>query len=178
MSVRKRTWTTARGETNHVFVCDYFDANGKRVHESFRTLADAKKRHAEVVLNVKSGTSSFGGTFAEAAADWMEHLKGEQRERATIELYDNHLRLHMPPWLGRLKIRKFNENIVKEVRKQGNPVRSRRLAAKAWITFKSILKHARISHMAAGVSNITPCCWSPHFAGCGRVSFAAYGGPT
>ena len=161
MSVRKRTWTTARGETNHVFVCDYFDANGKRVHESFRTLADAKKRHAEVVLNVKNGTSSFGGTFAEAAADWMEHLKGD-RERATMELYEQRLRLHMPPWLGRLKIRKFNENVVKEVRKhllkgdvEGNPVRSRRLAAKVWITFKSILKHARIGHVAAGVANIT-----------------------
>jgi integrase len=160
MSVRKRTWKTASGETRTVFVCDYFNSDGKRVHESFPTQAEAKRRHAEVVLNVRNGTNSFTGTFAEAAADWMEHLKADKRERATLDAYEQHLRLHLPAWLGRLKIRKFNENVIKEVRKHllkeenGNPVRSRRQAGKVWITFKSILKHARIAHVAAGVSNI------------------------
>jgi integrase len=163
VSVRKRTWSTARGEKKTTFVCDYFDSDGIRRHESFPTKAEAKKRHAEVVLNVHKGTSSsFNGTFAEAAADWMEHLRGDKRERATIEQYEQHLRLHLPAWLDRQRIRKFNENVIKEVRKhllkedeKGNPVRSRRLAAKAWITFKSILKHARIAHVAQGVNNIT-----------------------
>jgi hypothetical protein len=92
----------------------------------------------------------------------MEHLKADKRERATLEGYEQHLRLHLPAWLGRLKIRKFNENVIKEVRKhllkegdKANPVRSRRQAAKVWITFKSILKHARIAHVASGVTSIT-----------------------
>lgn len=162
MSVRKRTWKTASGETKDAFVVDYFDSDGVRRHESFSTKGEAKKRHAEVVLSVHKGTTTFNGTFAEAAADWTEHLKGEKRERATMEQYEQHLRLHMPQWLGRMKLRKFNENVVKEVRKhllkedeKGNPVRSRRLAAKVWITFKSILKHARVAHVALSVNSIT-----------------------
>jgi integrase len=165
MSVRKRTWRTARGGEKAAFVVDYFDGNGQRRHESFATQAEAKRRHAQVVLDISKGTVTVSRkmTVKVAADKWLAHINGEDRERATLAQYEQHLRLHILPVLGRVKIFELNAETIGNFRKyllgedeKGKPVRSRPLAAKVWITFKSLLKHARVAHLAQGVTGITP----------------------
>lgn len=164
MSVRKRTWKTAQGEVKAVFVVDYFDGSGKRRHESFATQAEAKRRHAQVVLDISKGAGPVNRkmTLRVASEKWMTHVEGEDRERATLAQYEQHLRLHILPVLGRKKLSEINMDAAESFRKyllaeeDGKPVRSRPLAAKVWITFKSLLKHAGVAQVAQGVKGITP----------------------
>ena len=55
MSVRKRKWTTRSGEEREAWVVDYLQ-NGERHIETFARKKDADARHAEVKVDVKSGT--------------------------------------------------------------------------------------------------------------------------
>jgi integrase len=158
LSVRKRTWTTARGEEKTAFIVDYFNSAGGRRHETFTTKAEAKRRHAQLVLDVSKGAISTGRktTINVAAQKWFDHLKDEDRERATLAQYDAHLRLHILPTMGRKRLSDINEDVVQAFRKHLlDSGRSRAMAAKVWVTFKSVLRHARVAHMAQGVPGIS-----------------------
>jgi integrase len=165
MSVRKRQWRAANGEIKTAWVCDYFDGSGKRRNETFATKGQAVARHAQVVLDVMKGmhvVHDGKATIADAARRWLQHLEAEGRERATIAQYDIHLRLHVLPVLGRVKLAKLNAETIESFRafllakgETGEPVRSRDLAVKVWVTFKTMLKHAHCAHLGQGVSGIT-----------------------
>ena len=45
MSVRKRRWTTSKGETKEAWLVDYFDQQGDRIIEIFERKKDADARH-------------------------------------------------------------------------------------------------------------------------------------
>ena len=165
MSVRKRVWKTAHGETKEVWVVDYFDQHGKRRHETFTTKGAAKQRHAQVVIDIGSGKHiAVDGktTVADAADRWLRYLESEGRERSTIEQYRGHLRLHILPLLGRVKLAKLNHetlenfraHLLNEKTSDGEPVRSRDRCAKTWVTLKSLLKHERMGHVSDGVKSI------------------------
>jgi integrase len=166
MSVRKRQWRAANGETRTAWVCDYFDQNGKRRNETFATKGQAVAHHAQVVLDVRKGTHvSHDGkeTIAESAKRWLAHLEADGRERSTLVHYEHHLRVHILPVMGRVKIGKLNTETIESFRawllskdEKGAPARSRDTAVKAWVTFKSLLKHARMAHVAQGIKGITP----------------------
>jgi integrase len=166
MSVRKRQWRAANGETKTAWVCDYFDQNGKRRNETFATKGQAVARHAQVVLDVRKGTHvAHDGKqmIADAAQRWLKRLEADGRERATVEQYEQHLRLHILPVLGRVKLAKLNTETIESFRafllakdEKGEPVRSRDQAVKVWVTFKSLLKHARCAHLGQGVTGIAP----------------------
>ena len=101
--------------------------------------------------------------IADAAQQWLKRLEADGRERATVEQYEQHLRLHILPVLGRVKLAKLNTETIESFRafllakdEKGVPVRSRDQAVKVWVTFKSLLKHARCAHLGQGVTGITP----------------------
>ena len=48
MAVRKRTWTTAKGEQREAWIVDYRDRQGDRHIETFDRKKDADAKHAEV----------------------------------------------------------------------------------------------------------------------------------
>ena len=119
MSVRKRQWQAANGETKTAWVCDFFDGNGKRRNETFATKGQAVARHAQVVLDVRKGTHvAHDGkqTIADAAQRWLKRLEADGRERATVEQYQQHLRLHILPVLGRVKLAKLNTETIESFR--------------------------------------------------------------
>ena len=67
--------------------------------------------------------------------------------------YDHHLRLHILPVLGRVKLAKLNMETIESFRsfllakdEKGEPVRSRDMAVRVWVAFKMLLKHARCAH--------------------------------
>ena len=107
MAVRKRTWTTAKGEQREAWVVDYRDKQGDRHIETFDRKKDADARHAEVSVGVRSGlhvAPSKSKTVAEAGDLWVEVARLDGLEQSTVESYAAHLRLHIAPRLGSVKL--------------------------------------------------------------------------
>src|SRR6516164_4144445 len=79
-TVRKRTWTTAKGEQRSAWVADYFDQNHKRHEKAFPTKKAAKawlvKAQGEVSRGIHTPERN-SITLAEAAARWLERGQAE-----------------------------------------------------------------------------------------------------
>jgi integrase len=107
MAVRKRTWTTAKGEQREAWVVDYRDKQGDRHIETFDRKKEADARHAEVSVGVRAGlhvAPSKSKTVCEAGDLWVEVARLDGLEQSTVESYAAHLRLHIAPRLGSVKL--------------------------------------------------------------------------
>lgn len=107
MAVRKRTWTTAKGEQREAWIVDYRDRRGDRHIETFDRKKDADAKHAEVSTAVRAGVhvaASKSKTIAQAGQIWVEAAELEGLERSTVESYSAHLRLHIAPAIGTKKL--------------------------------------------------------------------------
>ena len=107
MAVRKRTWTTGKGEQREAWIVDYRDRQGDRHIETFDRKKDADAKHAEVSIGVRAGVhvaASKSKTVAEAGQIWVEAARLEGLERSTVEQYSAHLRLHIAPAIGTKKL--------------------------------------------------------------------------
>lgn len=114
MSVRKRKWTTRKGETREAWIVDYVDQQGERHIETFDKKKDADARHAEVKVGVKAGVHvahSKSETVKEAATDWLAASEG--LERATVKQYREHVDQHIVPFIGGLKLSELNSPAVR-----------------------------------------------------------------
>jgi integrase len=101
MSVRKRTWNTAKGEPREAWIVDYADITGRRHIRGFNLRKDAIAYEAKVRVDIKTGVHvapSLSPTVQQAA----EHrLKGGAHlEKATLKTYREHVVLHIVPFLG------------------------------------------------------------------------------
>src|SRR5580698_8573555 len=90
MSVRKRTWTTAKGETREAWVVDYVDKveGGKRRLKSFEKKKDAVNFAATARVEVRAGThtaDSASITVAEAGKLWIATGEKNRLERSTLD---------------------------------------------------------------------------------------------
>jgi integrase len=115
MSVRTRTWTW-KGVERQAFVVDYIDQSGKRRHRTFKTQKAAKDFAASSRIEVNEGThvaDSASVTVAQAGDLWLKSAQGESLERTTLEQYQQHLRLHIIPFLGRTKLSKLNAPLIR-----------------------------------------------------------------
>jgi integrase len=75
MSVRKRTWKTAKGETKEAWVVDYVDQGGKRRLKTFKRKKEADAYHARANVEVREGVhtpDSESITAEQAAGLWLE----------------------------------------------------------------------------------------------------------
>src|SRR5215207_10631515 len=87
MSIRKRKWTTTKGEKKEAWIVDYVDQDGDRHIRTFEKKRDADAYHATVNVDVRQGVHSAPSksiTLARAAEDWLSHVAREGRERSTI----------------------------------------------------------------------------------------------
>jgi integrase len=121
MSVRKRVWTTSKGEAKEAWIVDYA-VNGSRHIETFARKKDADAREAQVTVDVGKGVHiapSKSITVADAGELWIKACEEAELERATIDGYKQHLRLHINPRLGSYKLstltvplmRKFKDDL-------------------------------------------------------------------
>src|SRR5690349_6936366 len=88
MSVRKRRWTTAKGEKKEAWVVDYLDTAGVRRLATFRLKKDADKKAAQYTVDVHSGThvaDTESLTVAEAAEVWIKAVGKGRNGRAPAE---------------------------------------------------------------------------------------------
>src|SRR6266478_8925189 len=126
MSVRKRTWTTSKGEPKEAWIVTYTDTAGDRVQETFAKKKDATARHADIAVAIKHGThvaTSKSVTVAEAGRLWVT-AAARDLERATVAAYRRCLDLHIAPYLGWVKlsqlsvaaVRKFEDDLTRDGR--------------------------------------------------------------
>ncbi|MDK1377122.1 MULTISPECIES: site-specific integrase [unclassified Sinorhizobium] len=107
MSVRKRTWTTPKGEEKSSWVVDYFDMAGKRRLKTFKLKKQADAFAATAAVEVREGVhvaESASATVQEAGKLWIASARASGLERATIDDYERHLRMHIVPFLGASKL--------------------------------------------------------------------------
>jgi integrase len=145
MAVRKRTWTTAKGEEQEAWIADYRDKDGSRCIKTFNTERSAKDYEAQVRLDLKAGVHinpSKSETVAEAAADWLNSAHG--LERSTLDQYRQHIKFHIVPFVGGLKLSDVNAQVVRrfedKLRKEG---RSAAMVVKIIKSLGSILADAQ-----------------------------------
>lgn len=111
MSVRKREWTTPKGEAKSAWVVDYVDGNGTRRLKTFKLKKQADQFAATATVEVREGThvaDSATVTVEEAGKLWIASTRAAGLERSSIEDYERTLRLHIVPFIGSLRLNVLN----------------------------------------------------------------------
>ncbi|MGO9629513.1 MAG: tyrosine-type recombinase/integrase [Xanthobacteraceae bacterium] len=117
MSVRKRTWTTRKGETKEAWIVDYADQNGKRHLKTFEKKKQADAFATTAKVQVRHGihtADSESVTVAAAGKLWLATAEKNELECATVDQYQQHLDLHIAPYLGRVKLSQLTAPMVRE----------------------------------------------------------------
>ena len=107
MAVRKRRWTTSKGDHREAWIVDYADASGARCQETFKLKKEADARHAEVSISRSNGclvAPSKTITVQKAGENWLTQAEADNLEKGTRLQYRQHLNLHILPLLGKIKL--------------------------------------------------------------------------
>ncbi|MGY3615949.1 hypothetical protein ACVJGD_002145 [Bradyrhizobium sp. USDA 10063] len=121
MSVRTHTWTTKSGEKRQSYLVQYstpeLDSRGKRRRhvKFFQRKKDAHAFHAQVRVDVAKGVHvphSKSITVAEAGQHWLDACG--DLERTTRDGYEQHLRDHINPYLGAVKLSAMTVAMVRD----------------------------------------------------------------
>jgi integrase len=105
MSVRKREWTTRKGERKQSWIVDY-SLNGRRHIQTFQRKKEADTYAQQVGVDIRAGTHtpvSKSITVAQATEGWINSAALEQREAATLAQYRQHAR-HIIDRIGNHKL--------------------------------------------------------------------------
>lgn len=98
MSIRKREWTTPKGELRTAWVYDYRDGNGNRRHKQFARKKDAEAFETRARHEVRIGVhtpDSASITLQQAGDNWIQRGSREGLEESTLDAYRQHLKLHI-----------------------------------------------------------------------------------
>jgi integrase len=121
MSIRKRVWQTESGEERSAYVVQYStaerDERGKRKRhiKTFDRKKDADDFHAQVRIDVKKGVhtpDSKSITVEEAGTLWIDGCG--DLERTSVDQYNQHLKFHINPYLGTIKLPALTTAVVRE----------------------------------------------------------------
>lgn len=121
MSIRKRTWTTSKGEQRTAWNVDYVDATGKRRLKTFEKKKDADAFQATAKVEVRAGVhvaDSASVTVEKAAKFWITSAEAAGLERTTVANYQTHIDLHIVPFLGQMKLSALNVPTVRNFEDQ------------------------------------------------------------
>jgi len=147
MSIRKRTWTTAKGEEKTSWVVDYVDGAGVRRLKTFRLKKEADAFAATAKVEVREGVhiaDSASATVRQAGAFWIFSSEAAGLERSTVAQYRQHLDLHIAPLIGDLLLSKVTVPAVRafedRLRDDG---RSPAMVRKVLVSLGSLLADAQ-----------------------------------
>jgi integrase len=121
MSVRKRTWKNAKGETQESWIVDYVDQKGKRHIKTFKKKKAADAYHATVRVEVRQGVhtpDSASLTVEEAGKFWIKTAEANALERTTVVDYRRMLELHIAPRIGRVRLSQLSAPMVRDFEDQ------------------------------------------------------------
>jgi len=117
MSIRKRQWTTAKGEEKTAWVVDYADTTGTRRLKTFPKQKDAKAFADSTGVQVRAGThvaDRASETVKDAGEKWIKAAGRRGVERGTQVQYRQHLDLHIVPFLGTMLLPKLNVPAIRK----------------------------------------------------------------
>ncbi|MDI6025635.1 site-specific integrase [Corticibacterium sp. UT-5YL-CI-8] len=147
MSIRKRTWTTPKGVEKTAWVVDYVDQAGKRRLKTFPKKKDADAFSASAKVEIRQGVhvaDSASATIETAGSLWLASCKSAGLERATVEDYERHVRLHINPLIGAVKLSALNIAKVRsfedDLREQG---RSPAMVKKVLVSLSTLVADAQ-----------------------------------
>jgi integrase len=142
MSVRKRNWTTDKGEIKSAWVVDYV-SHGKRKLKTFQRKRDADSHHSRVAVEIGQGIHSAGKTtVAQAGGKWIESREAAGLERATLVSYRELLSLHIAPFIGNVKLANLTAPMVREFEDELGKTRSAVMVKRVRVALSSILADA------------------------------------
>src|SRR6516225_10479227 len=125
MSVRKRKWTTKSGEIKEAWIADIGSGADRHI-KTFERKQDAVAYESQINIDVKAGvhvSPAKSPTVAQAGNDWIKASEAKGLERATVKQYREHLRLHINPFLGNIKLADLNAPTMRKfentLREQG-----------------------------------------------------------
>lgn len=146
MAIRKRNWLAPDGTPKSAWVVDYTDQAGKRRNKQFKRKKEAEawelKARSEVVRGVHTPDSA-SIDVASAAKLWLAAIRDADREPTTIASYDQHIRLHILPKCGHVRLSQLTAPMVKGYLNGWLRSLSRPMAVRVLRTFKAILTNAR-----------------------------------
>jgi integrase len=164
MSVREKKveTTTPEGEKLETkwWIADYTDGTGRH-QKRFKYKRDAVAFHEQMKVAIRAGTHvalPSDLTIENASDRWLKKVEANARDRGTIKFYREHIKLHILPRVGNLKLAKLTKGHVEHFRDGlisgvGNhPKLSRPTAAKVLRSFKSMLRANGCSHLGDGVN--------------------------
>jgi integrase len=128
MSVRKRTWTTSKGETKEAWIVDYKDRAKNRVMRTFSLKKEAEDFATTMKSEMRDGihvAKSKSVTVAQAGKFWIDTAEtgDPPLERATVADYQRLLDMHIVPFIGSTKLSDLSVPMVRafedKLRKEG-----------------------------------------------------------
>lgn len=121
MSIRKRTWTTGKGEEKTAWVVDYTDTKGIRRLKTFARKKEADQFEAIAKVEVREGVhvaDSESATVKAAGDFWIATATAAGLERGTIVQYRQHLAIHIVPAIGETLLSKLTVPAVRSFEDQ------------------------------------------------------------
>jgi integrase len=151
-TVRKRSWKAASGELKTAWIADYSDQGGTRRLKTFQTkkAADAwlVTARGEIARGVHTAEST-SITVAEAADLWIRRGETERLERSTLDKYRAHVRMHINPHIGGVKLAQLSAPMIGRFRDELLDRLSRPMARKVLGSLKMLLSDAQRRGLAA-----------------------------
>jgi integrase len=134
MSVRKRKWKVkSTGEIKESWVVDYVDQTGERRLKTFATKKEADAWKVTALHEVQQGihtSASASKTIEEVWGLWLYECEANNLELSTIVQRQQHLKHHIKPFIGRIKLSDLSAPRVyvfdKELREAGRSTAMRR----------------------------------------------------
>lgn len=107
MGVRKREWTTPKGEKRSAWLVDYRDQAGSRRFKTFTTKKAATDWAASTHVEIRAGVHTPDAasiTVAEAGRLWLASCDKAGIELSSYRRNEQHVRIHIVPFIGALKL--------------------------------------------------------------------------
>jgi integrase len=125
---------------------DYKDQGGKRRSKQFKRKKDADAWATRTASEVQRGVhtpESTSVTVSEAADLWLESVRAHDREPTTVAAYEQHVRLHIVPRCGALKLSQLTAPRVRSLVDEWLNDLSRAMATRVLRSFKAIVSDAQ-----------------------------------
>ncbi|MEP2988462.1 MAG: tyrosine-type recombinase/integrase [Parasphingorhabdus sp.] len=145
MSIRKRKWTNARGEEKTAWQVDYRDNAGIRRAKQFEKKKQAEAWVTNAAWQVSQGIHTADRqsiTVSDAAKYWLERPDHENLEPTTIAPYEQHIRLHINPVCGSVKLSQLTPPMIESFRDKFCHNLSYQMAKRVLRSFKAIISEA------------------------------------
>lgn len=152
MAIRKRQWTAPDGAAKSAWLVEYRDQGRKRRFKQFAKKKDAEAFELQAKAEVSQGThtpDSESITVQRAAERWLDSVRANDREPTTLAAYEQHVRLHIVPRCGSMKLSQLTAPIVRTYLNEWLQSLSRSMAVRVLRSFKAILTNAQADGLVA-----------------------------